>query len=83
MRAAALALRRQEPDRIVVARLDATPEICDEFRAEVDDVVCAVTPEPFYAVSVWYADFTQTTDEEVHRLLEAAARDLPAPVPAG
>ena len=39
---------------------------------EVDDVICALTPEPFFAVGAWYADFSQTTDEEVRELLEAA-----------
>jgi putative phosphoribosyl transferase len=38
-----------------------------------DEVACAVTPEPFYAVGLWYADFDQTTDAEVQTLLEQAA----------
>jgi predicted phosphoribosyltransferase len=41
-----------------------------------------MTPEPFYAVGLWYEDFTQTTDEEVRDLLERARRELaPAPLP--
>jgi predicted phosphoribosyltransferase len=40
----------------------------------VDEVVCAVTPEPFHAVGLWYSDFTQTTDQEVHNLLERGRR---------
>jgi hypothetical protein len=39
------------------------------LRAEVDEVVCAITPEPFDAVGRWYEDFSQTTDEEVRELL--------------
>jgi putative phosphoribosyl transferase len=50
----------------------AARETCDEFRAEVDDIVCLRTPEPFQAVGLWYEDFTQTTDEEVHELLAGA-----------
>jgi predicted phosphoribosyltransferase len=69
MRAAAAALRRQNPAEIVVAVPVAAEETCDEFRTEVDHVVCARTPEPFYAVGVWYEDFSQTTDEEVRALL--------------
>jgi predicted phosphoribosyltransferase len=69
MRAAAVALRAQEPKQVVVAVPVAAVETCDEFRDEVDDVVCAVTPEPFYAVGLWYEDFSQTSDEEVHDLL--------------
>jgi len=42
-------------------------------------VVCAMTPEPFRAVGLWYADFRQTTDEEVRELLARATREIPAP----
>lgn len=77
MRAAAAAIRAQEPRRLVVAVPVAARETCDEFRDEVDEVVCAITPEPFYAVGVWYGDFSQTTDEEVHELLERAATSYP------
>jgi predicted phosphoribosyltransferase len=59
---------------LVVAVPVAAPETCDVLRHEVDDVVCAQTPEPFYAVGLWYDDFEQTTDEEVRDLLDRAAR---------
>ena len=74
MRAAVTALRRQGPGRIVVAVPTAAPETCDEFRAEVDEILCAMTPTPFYAVGAWYEDFSQTTDEEVQQLLKTARR---------
>jgi putative phosphoribosyl transferase len=70
MRAAALAVRDQQPARIVVAVPVAAEETCDQFRDVVDDVICAVTPKPFYAVGMWYEDFDQTTDDEVRELLE-------------
>jgi putative phosphoribosyl transferase len=73
MRAAAAALRRQQPARIVVAVPVSAPQTCDEYRMGVDEIVCAVTPEPFHAVGQWYADFSQTTDEEVRELLARAA----------
>ncbi len=73
MRAAAMALRQQHPARIVVAVPVASPEACDELRSEVDNIVCATTPTPFYGVGAWYQDFAQTTDEEVHDLLQRAA----------
>jgi putative phosphoribosyl transferase len=73
MRAAAQALRAQGPERLVVAVPVAAAETCEEFRAEVDAIVCAATPEPFYGVGMWYEDFTQTTDDEVQALLAAAA----------
>jgi putative phosphoribosyl transferase len=78
MRAAVAALRQQGPARVVVAVPVASPSACDDFRAEVDDVVCGQTPEPFYAVGSWYEDFTQTADAEVHALLEQAAQQHPA-----
>jgi putative phosphoribosyl transferase len=73
MQAAAGAVRRHEPARIVVAVPVASRATCDRFRDEVDEVVCAVTPEPFYAVGNWYEDFSQTTDDEVRELLALSA----------
>jgi putative phosphoribosyl transferase len=75
MRAAADALRHKNPSRIVVAVPTAAPETCTEFRQEVDEIICAQTPEPFYGVGFWYEDFSQTTDAEVRELL-ARAREL-------
>ena len=69
MHAAIKALQQQKPVRIVVAVPTAAPETCEELKAEVDDVICAVTPRPFYGVGLWYQDFSQTTDEEVRNLL--------------
>jgi predicted phosphoribosyltransferase len=69
MRAAVAALREQQPTRIVVAVPTASPDTCEVLKAEADDVVCAITPEPFFAVGHWYEDFTQTTDDEVRELL--------------
>jgi predicted phosphoribosyltransferase len=76
MRAAVAALRTKNPARIVVAVPTAAPETCAAFESEVDEIVCAMTPEPFYGVGRWYEDFSQTTDEEVRALLEEAARQL-------
>jgi putative phosphoribosyl transferase len=70
MRAAAEALRLQRPSRIVVAVPVAASQTFNQFQSEVDQIVCALTPEPFYAVGLWYDDFSPTTDQEVHDLLE-------------
>jgi putative phosphoribosyl transferase len=70
MRAAVTALRQEGPARVVVAVPVAAPDTCDAFREIADDVVCAMTPERFRAVGLWYSDFSQTTDEEVHELLD-------------
>jgi putative phosphoribosyl transferase len=73
MRAALAALRQQGPNRLVVAVPVGAATTCAELQDEADEVVCARTPEPFHAVGLWYDDFAQTTDEEVHDLLERAA----------
>ena len=75
MRAAALALRKVKPARVVVAVPVASAETCDEFRADVDEIVCALTPSPFHAVGLWYDDFSQTSDEEVRELLRDSSDD--------
>jgi len=82
MRSAVMALRRQVPGRLVVAVPIAAPSTCEEFQDEVDEVVCARTPEPFYAVGVWYEDFSQTTDDEVRDLLARASSETLGATPA-
>ena len=74
MRAAVAALRQQQPARIIVAVPIAAQQTCDALGAKVDEIVCALTPEPFHAVGLWYEDFSQTTDEEVRELLARAAQ---------
>ncbi|MEP7226331.1 MAG: phosphoribosyltransferase [Gemmatimonadales bacterium] len=76
MLAAVRALRQQGPARIVVAVPVASPDTCELLKAHVDEVVCAATPEPFYAVGLWYRDFSQTTDEEVRELLQRTAAEV-------
>jgi predicted phosphoribosyltransferase len=73
MLAAVAALRAERPAQIVVAVPVASSESCEAMRRAADKVVCSVTPEPFYAVGLWYDDFSQTSDDEVHELLEQAA----------
>jgi predicted phosphoribosyltransferase len=69
MRAAIQALRAMMPKRVIVAVPVGAAQTCEELRTIVDDIVCLRTPEPFEAVGLWYDDFTQTTDAEVHALL--------------
>lgn len=69
MRAAISVLKPQQPASLIVAVPVAPPETCDVIRAEVDEVVCLMIPEMFYAIGLWYEDFSQTTDEEVRDLL--------------
>jgi putative phosphoribosyl transferase len=79
MAAAASALRRLRPARLVIAVPVAAPETCEHMRQYADDVVCARTPEDFGAVGQWYEDFAQTSDDEVRELLQ---RSSEARVPA-
>jgi erythromycin esterase-like protein/predicted phosphoribosyltransferase len=83
MQAAIRALRQQHPARIVVAVPIASREACEELREEVDDVICAVTPEPFHAVGLWYEDFSQTTDQEVREILARQRQDEETPATPG
>jgi putative phosphoribosyl transferase len=72
MRAAVLALRRQHPASIVVAVPVAAASTCEDLKHEVDEIICLLTPENFFAVGEWYEDFSQITDEEVQELLRCA-----------
>lgn len=69
MRAAITVLKSQHPQQIIVAVPVAPSDICKALRSEVNDVVCLIHPDPFYAIGLWYANFAQTTDEAVHELL--------------
>ena len=74
VRAALKGLKRAGARQVVLAVPVAPPDILPILRREADEVVVLETPEPFMAVGLWYADFAQTTDEEVVSLLEAARR---------
>jgi predicted phosphoribosyltransferase len=78
MLAAVMALRQKQPARILVAVPVGSPETCDAFRDHVDDIVCAITPDPLYGVGLWYTDFSQTTDDEVRKLLAEVSQQEPA-----
>ena len=80
MWAAVVAVRRLQPARVVVAVPVGAEETCEALRKVADDVVCALTPEPFQAVGLWYVDFSQTTDDEVRQLLARANSGAAAPV---
>ena len=71
MRAAVAALRDRGAGVIVVAVPTAPSETCAALRREVDEVVCAHTPDPFMAVGLWYRDFAPVGDQEVADLLGA------------
>jgi len=80
MRAAIEALRSRGPAAVIAAVPVASREACAMVAAAADECVCALTPAPFHGVGMWYADFSQTTDDEVLELLaQGDARGSPAP----
>ncbi|HEY8101955.1 MAG TPA: phosphoribosyltransferase [Burkholderiaceae bacterium] len=72
---AAKTLRKEMPARIILATPVAPPDVCEKLREEVDEIICLNTPDPFYAVGLWYENFEQITDAEVMRLLEESERE--------
>ena len=69
MMAAISALRQLEVGRVVVATPTVARATYLLLRESADDVVAVIVPDTFYGVGQWYEDFSQTSDEEVHRLL--------------
>ncbi len=69
MRSAIAVLKPQHPAKLIVAIPVAASQTCHQLKTEVDEVVCLMTPKPLYGIGLWYEDFSQTTDEEVHKLL--------------
>ena len=72
LRTALAALRKQEPAKIIVAVGVAPEETCDTLESEVDELVCLLKPAPFWAVGVWFAEFSPVSDEEVRTLMAKA-----------
>lgn len=70
-RAALRGLRARRPHRLVLAAPVAAPETLPSLRREADEIVCLVSPAGFQAVGEAYADFAQTSDEEVTEFLRA------------
>lgn len=74
MHAALKAVKQQQPKSVIAAVPVASVEAWEVLAGEADEVVCLATPEPFYAVGLWYEEFPQVTDEEVRRLLAQSAQ---------
>jgi putative phosphoribosyl transferase len=77
LRAAAAAVRRLTPARIIAAVPVASPDHCDDVREVVDDLIALATPRPFETVAHWYDDFPSVSDVEVMRLLGRSSGDAP------
>jgi len=74
MRAAAIAIKKARPLKTIVAVPVAPRETCDRLKAEVEEIVCLVAPDPLWAIGAWYEDFSQTTDAEIMSLLDHATK---------
>jgi predicted phosphoribosyltransferase len=73
MLAAISALRQLNAGNVVVATPTIARSTYDYLREYADNVVAVIVPDEFYGVGQWYDDFSQTSDEEVQRLLESHA----------
>jgi len=69
VRVAIAAIKEHHPKEFIVAVPVASEAVCEWVGKEVDHIICAETPRPFYAVGLWYKEFSQTSDEEVQTLL--------------
>jgi putative phosphoribosyl transferase len=76
MKIALTALSGSGAGKLVLAVPVAPRETIEQFADDADEVVCLLTPESFRAVSLYYADFRQTTDDEVVELLDTATRQF-------
>ncbi|MDE5441696.1 phosphoribosyltransferase [Bradyrhizobium sp. CSA207] len=63
------ALAKAKPSRLVLAVPVAPKESLADLNSDADEIICLVTPDPFYAVGLNYRDFGQTSDQEVVELL--------------
>lgn len=77
VQAAIAALKGQGPASIVVASPVGSRDACRAIAEITDGCLCAAMPEPFCSVSLWYDDFSETTDEEVRTLLGRASVSIP------
>lgn len=68
-RAAAVAIRKLNASRIVLAVPVAPPDSLEAIRPLVDEIICLKTPYPFLAVGYWYKKFDQVSDDEVISIL--------------
>ncbi len=69
IKAAIAILKQQQPKKIIIAVPVAPPSVCQELSHEVDQFVCVTMPENLNSISLWYDDFSQTSDQEVCSLL--------------
>lgn len=77
MHVSILALRSMHVAKLAIGVPVAPASTCRRLNSLVDDLVCLVEPRDFNAVSQFYHEFLQTSDEEVSALLRAGAQISP------
>jgi putative phosphoribosyl transferase len=76
-RAACQVARAHGAARVVLAVPVAPPGWQTRIAGAADELICVATPPGFLAIGQFYADFSQTTDEEVIACLEQATAPAP------
>jgi putative phosphoribosyl transferase len=76
-RAAVDAVRRRGASRVVLAVPVGPRHTIDALRSVADEVVAVDPRDDLYAIGEFYADFSQTSDEEIVALLAAHAATRP------
>jgi putative phosphoribosyl transferase len=76
MQAAVMGLRQSQPQKIIVATPVAARSALEQFKPQVDDIVCEIAPKNFGAVGSWYRDFNQTSDRQVCALLSEETQKI-------
>ena len=74
MRAAIGALKGQTR-RVIVAVPVGAKSSCEDLAKSVDQVVCGISPEQLDAVSSFYWEFGETSDEEVKALMRHGSKE--------
>jgi putative phosphoribosyl transferase len=74
MKAALASVKNRGAASVTVAVPVGPPSTIKELKKQADRVVCPFTPEYFSAIGQFYADFSQTTDEEVISLLKQSKK---------
>lgn len=75
IKAAIKSIQKAGASELVVAVPVAPDDVIEELLEKVDRIICLESPYPFYAVSMFYEDFHQTSDQEVIDLFNEAGVD--------
>lgn len=70
MQAAINFVKKQQPQKIIVAVPVAAPDTCAKLKKNIDELITLATPRAFAAVGQFYKKFDQTTDDEVVKIMQ-------------